>query len=551
MRSPRAERRFSPWIRQHFGILFGITFGAVGVLLVFITHASTGYTVQGARVFGPANAIFPDGVGTTVVGSQTTTSNPFFLSSNNGDVQASASATITYNGIKYKFDYSLLCYNNIIGNCPGGASSSSSNPRNISNTSSYADIWFHYEAEKPSALIQANSIQNSITIAQNSSLTLTWGVSNATSCSASGNWSGSKAAQGGSENRNGDTSSPGTKNYTLSCQGPGGSVNTNVSVNVQAAPPTSPSPASKPASNPPRPPLQGSGTPSPQPISISGPDTTSPGTPEDFAAQAGQMGGTITLSWRQVTDNSGSVSYRLERSTDQQNWSVISENIKDTSFTDVEVKFDTHYYYRIRATDSAGNNSEYATADTQSASFNSNASPDKDVYIKDEENKIQATLPTGALDDLASCGIEPAALKSIETPLGGYTIVSGPFQILCKKADSSIINSFNKPITVSWSLETPKNVSGLLEYYSDETKQAKLEVISRDDKTHTDTFTLDKGNTFLAMGKVKKVSIWLKILTVLAITASIIGAILGALYWRYRKQLQRKYDDYTRKSRGV
>ncbi len=70
-------------------------------------------------------------------------------------------------------------------------------------------------------------------VAYNGSTTITWSSSNATSCTASGAWSGSKSLSG-SQNFTNLTSS-GT--YTLSCSGAGGSTNRSVTVNV-ANPPT-------------------------------------------------------------------------------------------------------------------------------------------------------------------------------------------------------------------------------------------------------------------------------------------------------------------------
>ena len=72
------------------------------------------------------------------------------------------------------------------------------------------------------------------TIAQNGSTTLTWSSSNATGCTASGDWSGSKAVDG-SQLVSGLTID---SQFNLVCNGPGGSVNDTVSVTVAAPAPT-------------------------------------------------------------------------------------------------------------------------------------------------------------------------------------------------------------------------------------------------------------------------------------------------------------------------
>ena len=67
----------------------------------------------------------------------------------------------------------------------------------------------------------------------NQSTMLRWTVQNATSCSASGDWSGSKNSSGSSEPTGNLTN---TKSYTLRCSGPGGDASRSVTVNVSGQP---------------------------------------------------------------------------------------------------------------------------------------------------------------------------------------------------------------------------------------------------------------------------------------------------------------------------
>jgi len=71
-------------------------------------------------------------------------------------------------------------------------------------------------------------------VAQNGSTTLSWNSTDATSCTASGDWSGNKAASG-SQTISGLTAN---SLYMLTCSGAGGSVNDTVSVTVAAPAPT-------------------------------------------------------------------------------------------------------------------------------------------------------------------------------------------------------------------------------------------------------------------------------------------------------------------------
>ncbi len=68
-------------------------------------------------------------------------------------------------------------------------------------------------------------------VASGQTTSLQWSASDATSCTASGGWSGAKSASGGTETTSAVTA-PTT--YTLTCTGPGGSVNKSVSVSISA-----------------------------------------------------------------------------------------------------------------------------------------------------------------------------------------------------------------------------------------------------------------------------------------------------------------------------
>lgn len=80
----------------------------------------------------------------------------------------------------------------------------------------------------PYVSLKANGYDSSVTVAPNTPVTLSWTSSNATSCNASGDWSGTKSLSG-SQYLGYITSS---KTYTLSCSGPNGYNSDTVYVNV-------------------------------------------------------------------------------------------------------------------------------------------------------------------------------------------------------------------------------------------------------------------------------------------------------------------------------
>lgn len=84
--------------------------------------------------------------------------------------------------------------------------------------------------EPPTVDIKANGSNGPITIGFNSDATLSWTSANASSCGASGAWSGSKSTSGSQSTGN----LTGSKTYIITCTGSGGSDSDSVTVNVQS-----------------------------------------------------------------------------------------------------------------------------------------------------------------------------------------------------------------------------------------------------------------------------------------------------------------------------
>ncbi len=89
----------------------------------------------------------------------------------------------------------------------------------------------------PTVEMRANNKKDPITVPYNSIVTLSWTVKDgeATTCTASVDWSGPKSTISGSQNTD-NLIIPKTYNYTLSCTGPGGTNQDTAIVTVEAAP---------------------------------------------------------------------------------------------------------------------------------------------------------------------------------------------------------------------------------------------------------------------------------------------------------------------------
>jgi Beta-propeller repeat/OmpA-like transmembrane domain len=87
-------------------------------------------------------------------------------------------------------------------------------------------------AASPPPTITITAAPTTITVGQNS--TLTWSSTNATSCTASGAWTGTQATSGA---QSVSPAATGTSTYTLTCNGSGGSIDASATVTVNAAAP--------------------------------------------------------------------------------------------------------------------------------------------------------------------------------------------------------------------------------------------------------------------------------------------------------------------------
>ena len=205
-------------------------------------------------------------------------------------------------------------------------------------TTSYQYLFFtnatraQLEADPPPPLVGTGGTPaptvsiaaNPTSVSSGGSSTLTWSSTNATSCTASGGWSGTKATSG-TQSLSNLTS---TATYTLTCTGTGGSANQSATVTVTAAG-----------------------------------DTQAPSTPTNLTASA-VSSSQINLSWSASTDNVGVTGYRVYRGSTQVGTSATN------SYNDTGLSPSTSYSYYVTAYDAAGNvsgNSNTASATTQAS----------------------------------------------------------------------------------------------------------------------------------------------------------------------------------------
>ena len=106
-------------------------------------------------------------------------------------------------------------------------------PANKGNENAFVAKFSAGGAASPPPTISISAAPTTITVGQSS--TLTWSSTNATSCTASGAWSGAQTTSGSV----GETpTATGTSTYTLTCNGAGGSANASATLTVNAAAPS-------------------------------------------------------------------------------------------------------------------------------------------------------------------------------------------------------------------------------------------------------------------------------------------------------------------------
>lgn len=270
-------------------------------------------------------------------------------------------------------------------------------------------------------------------------------------------------------------------------------------------------------------------------------DTTPPDPPRQFQAAADQGNVGLGLSWEAASDPSGIAGYTLERSSDQTNWTQLATHYSDTSYDDHSTAFDTHYYYRLTATDNAGNTSDYAYADESTGGFEANADAGKTITITSGDQLAVANLPSGALREQADCQIVNDSTPANTT----QSEVVGPYRLVCKGQDGATLGSFDQP--VSWSI----NLS------HQEKKYTKLTVALLDAKGNASdagakfnaasdvmVFTAKAAGPFVVLGTIHHGLPWATIISIVFIVLLAIGLVFFLVY---RQQNKQDYDDYIRR----
>ncbi len=417
----------------------------------------------------------------------------------------------------------------------------------------------------PSVTLLANSANSDISVAKGTGLTLSWSASNNPSiCTASGSWGGSKPANG-SENRTGDTATAGVKTYSITCSnGAGSSAATRkVTVNNPPQPPSGGGGGSSGGSS-------GSGSSgssgatgsnsgssgstggrggaapgsSSSAPSVSGPPTS----PSDFSS-TNQDKTTVRLTWKNPSYSPGLSGYELERSIDQKNWDKVGkDNTPEESYDDTTVDFGTTYYYRLRVIGVNDLKSEYATSQVTTELFQANTDSDQTTLTSDDQ-KVNVTIPKSAFDSEANCSLR--INNDVLSPTKDkYETVVGPYEILCKISDGTIVTRFKQPVIVT--VNVKKQPYSAYSFYtlSNDWQEIPTKPIKSEAR-----LDLTDQTTFVLLGKKGNASLIVKILIGLIVLMAIGVGALYLLRWlavkKEQQQIASIQEDYFRKEHGI
>lgn len=195
----------------------------------------------------------------------------------------------------------------------------------------------------------------------------------------------------------------------------------------------------------------------------------------------------VQLDW-QTPANIGDadISYTIERSVDQTTWEKRGEDIDEVAYTDLQGLFSTRYFYRIAAK-IGESSSAYLAADITTSAFVPNITPtavddsedaeepeepdepeepeeeptddeldEAENYEEAEgtdlsddtgESDMEAFIPENSLKTAASCDVVKVDGRDSEIT-SDVTPVGDPAALVCKTADGSLVDSFDKSVVL-------------------------------------------------------------------------------------------------------
>ena len=260
-------------------------------------------------------------------------------------------------------------------------------------------------------------------------------------------------------------------------------------------------------------------------------DTTPPSAPGSLTATEG-AGGTIVLSWDASTDNKAVTGYVVERSTDGQNWTSLSDGVTTQTYSDSSAAFNTKYTYRVSAKDEVGNGSDYAVVDITTSAFEANALANQETTIESEDKNVSVKIPEGALPEDAACKVDSTQESTLPED---QSLVAGVYSFICKKKDGSTIDKYNKPL--EFTVKATSADQAKLAFQDGDQWQDSGEQYNGDVQGYT--FSTDQPKNFAILANSQKGTNWFLLIFGAFL---LLLALFAALMWFIRRKQQRDLE---------
>ncbi len=265
-------------------------------------------------------------------------------------------------------------------------------------------------------------------------------------------------------------------------------------------------------------------------------------TPGNFQAETASGNAVVTLTWDASTGASRAITYTVDDSIDQVNWTNLATGLTTPSFRDDSAAYDIHFYYRVRATDATGDLSAYATTDLTTPSFSSNTASGDTTYTS-KDNHASVLLPGGAISGVgAECSVE--ADKRVILLTKGQHILAGPYTFVCKDEHAQAVTSLLVPIIWTYSvgsqLSSVGSLSAVLISSSDD--EQVVPQVAFNKKTGIVQFKVTQTGTTAVLGSQTAgsssgfFSIFLSLLAIIAVVGAYLRFDMGRKAEESRKE---------------
>jgi hypothetical protein len=253
----------------------------------------------------------------------------------------------------------------------------------------------------------------------------------------------------------------------------------------------------------------------------------------------------VNLKWDPSTDSylvASVLTYELDRSLDQTNWTVVNQSISDTTYSDTNTDFSVHYYYRLVAQDTSGNASPYAYADTVTPAFASNVSASGGSTTYTSSDGIASVIvPSGAVPSSVNCAV---AANDQVIHSSSDKVVAGPYQLVCKDANGNTLASVTG--SLQWTISLKGKLKGLgapSAYEADPNGTLTLQKgASFDSKAQTIGLHLASANAVVVLAPPAASFPW----GFVALVLLVLGILGGLASLVLNRQRRANFNDYLR-----